>query len=147
MQILIIEDEEIRQRWMCDVLEKDGHDVRLADTANIALDQLHETAFDLVFFDHDLGEPDAFMLPMQTRRQMGEPNGSRLLGMVLNSPRKYHRPKAVWVHSANPVGAENIASKCKSAQIPHRVEDYGTLSQSAELFLQNVTNLCQTIDT
>jgi CheY-like chemotaxis protein len=142
MQILVIEDDETRQRWLQDTLESGGHDVRLADTADAALDQFRETLFDLAFFDHDLGLADTWMLPRPTRKQLGEPNGSRLLGVVLRE-RRYLIPKAIWVHSANPVGAENIASKCRSAEIPYHVEDYGTLIRDPEAFLKSVSTLCQ----
>jgi len=144
MQILVIEDDETRQRWLQDTLEKDGHDVRLADTADIALDQFRETQFDLAFFDHDLGQPPPRYgnRNLPTNLRFGDPNGSRILGEVLRN-KKFHIPKFVWVHSANPVGAENIVSKCRSAEIPCHAQDYGSLIRSPEVFLEAVKTLCQ----
>jgi len=52
--ILIIDDEEYRQKWLTDILEKAGFTTRSALDANQALEQMHETKFDLAFFDHDL---------------------------------------------------------------------------------------------
>ena len=145
MQILVIEDDESRQRWLQDTLESGGHDVRLADTADAALDQFRETRFDLVFFDHDLGpspQRHGYSRALPSHLRHGDPNGSRILGEVLRT-RKYRVPKVIWVHSANPVGAENIVSKCRSAGIPHHVEDYGSLIRDPEAFLEAIKTLCQ----
>lgn len=139
MPILIVEDDEARQRWFYDTLEEAaGYDIRIADSGGTALDQFRETQFDLAFFDHDLGSVTA-----PSYRGLAELNGSRLLGEVLNHPKRYYAPKVVWIHSANPVGAENIRSKCRSAGIPCHVEDYGSFFKNPEAFLKTVAALCQ----
>jgi CheY-like chemotaxis protein len=130
MHTLVIDDDPLRLRWFQDTLERAGHEVRLADHAEAALDQFREVRFDLAFFDHDLGPPRSLRNPV-------EMNGSRLLGAVLNAKR-YMTPLAVWVHSANPIGAENIASKCRSAGIRYCIGSYINLTKDPEGFLTAV---------
>jgi CheY-like chemotaxis protein len=117
-QILVIDDRTKRLDWFQDILEGLGHAVRLAPNGEIAFDQLHETAFDLAFFDHDLGE---------------EPNGSQIATRILHSA-KYHVPKAIWVHTSNTPGADNIASKFYSAGIHVYIESFEELSKHPDTF-------------
>jgi len=132
MHTLVIDDDPRRLRWLQDTLEKAGHAVRLASHPQAALDQFKETRFDLVFFDHDLGVVEG--------SRSVEMNGSRLLGEVLRSSR-YKRPRAIWVHSANPVGAENIASKCRSAEIRYCTGSYVNIIADPKGFLAAVETM------
>jgi len=136
MHILVIDDDPVRLRWFQDTLERAGHEVRLADHSEAALDQFKEARFDLAFFDHDLGLPTASRLDRYPAA--AEVNGSRLLGVVLQFPKKYKTPRAIWIHSANPVGAENIASKCRSAEIRYCTGSYINLTKNPEGFLNTV---------
>lgn len=106
--ILIIDDEPWRHRWINRILKNLNDiqlDVRSAYNADQALEQMAETTFDLVFFDHDLG-PGL--------------NGSRLATQVLgssygpSSARQYKWPLNIFIHSQNENGAQNIESKFKS---------------------------------
>ena len=124
MRVLIIDVTADRIRWLQNSLEAMGHDVRTASDPKSALDQFRETCFDVAFFDHDLGV---------------EPNGSRLATMVLES-RKCKKPKAVWIHTSNTVGAQNIASKFHSANIPYVIQPYNDVIRSPD-FRANVTKL------
>lgn len=124
MRVLVIDDSTSRLNWFQDVLEAMGHDVRTASDPQAALDQFHETSFDLAFFDHDLGS---------------EPNGSQIAGQILRSS-KFRPPRSVWIHSSNVVGADNIASKFRSAGIPHIVQSYDVLIKAAD-FRTNVEKL------
>ena len=60
--------------------------------------------FDVISFDHDLGE--------------GEPNGSQLATWMLNNLPHFRWPRECWVHSFNGPGSLNIISKLRSAGIP-----------------------------
>lgn len=126
MNILIIDDEEYRQRWLTDVLEKAGFSTRSALNADQALEQMQATKFDLAFFDHDLG--------------MTSMDGSRLATQVLTHS-KYKCPAAVWVHSQNWSGARNIASKFKSTDVRVCVQEISTCMASPESFIENVRAL------
>jgi len=127
-QILVIDDRIDRLDWFSKTLEAFGYDVRLAPDAESALDQFRETEFDLAFFDHDLG-PGL--------------DGSRLAYQVLNSPRRFKWPKAAWVHTSNTVGAENIAAKFRSADVPYHVEPFEVLIKYPEDFRNTVARLLE----
>ena len=112
--ILVIDDEEDpRHEWFREVLLPMGHQVRSAYTAQGAVEEMAQRAYDVVFFDHDLGQDPV--------------NGSMIAGRVLNDPGTYQTPAAVWVHSMNWNGALNIASKFRSAGIPTIVESFAEL--------------------
>jgi CheY-like chemotaxis protein len=128
--ILVIDDDGGRLDWFQKVLEAMGHDLRLAVSANSALDQFRETAFDVAFFDHDLG------LGM---------NGSQLAYRIFSSTKRFKVPRAVWIHTSNPVGAKNIAAKCQSAGVPHCVGAFHSLE--AKSFQAAVRTMLLQIDT
>lgn len=127
MNILVIDDEPDRARWFEDQLEPIGHTVRVAHTPEDALDQMHEVQFDLVFFDHDLGSR--------------EWNGSKIAYHVFNHPKKYKRPGAVWVHSSNTPGAENVAAKCRSAGVKCGVGKFESFRAQPSALLNAITQL------
>lgn len=116
--ILVIEDDSFRADWFLRVLTALGHEVRFAVDAHQALDQFLETAFDLVFFDYDLG--------------MGN-NGSQLLQAVITAKR-YKNPARVWIHSESPRGVKNIEAKAKYAGIPYVVGDFSSCFRDQILF-------------
>lgn len=126
MEILVIDDEQERLRWFQDILEAAGHEVRLADTADVALDQIHEVQFDLVCFDHDIG-------PGMT--------GSQLAYHIFQYPRKFKTPKAVWIHTSNPNGAANIEAKCRSAGIPTGRGKFEDLRKNPTGFIEAIAQL------
>lgn len=119
LDILVIDDDvvgfehvEARQTWFAKRLVALGHKVTAAHSSSEAYPLLRERRFDLAFFDHDLGEAAT---------------GSTIAGQILYQPEEFKCPRAVWVHSHNPVGAANIESKFRSAGVPTRVLDYSTL--------------------
>src|SRR3954470_19303046 len=119
LDILVIDDEVLgfddidsRQQWFARRLSAFGYKVTAATSSSEAYRLLRERKFDLAFFDHDLGE---------------EATGSTIAGKILYQPDDYQCPRAVWVHSLNPIGAANIASKFNSAGVPTRVLDYSVL--------------------
>jgi CheY-like chemotaxis protein len=119
LHILVIDDEDDpRLIWFRQTLGDMGHRVHTAQTADAALDLFREFQFDLAFFDHDLG---------------GRYGGSDIASRVLNDPDTYQCPKSVWVHSMNTQGAQNIASKFRSAGIPVIVEWFMDLQDKSDL--------------
>lgn len=114
LDILVIDDEEVRHEWFRVALKRLGHTMTSAYRSVEALRLLRTHRYDLAFFDHDLVGEQA--------------TGSTIAGAVLHNPESYQCPRAVWVHSANPVGALNIASKFRSASIPILVLDFFRLS-------------------
>lgn len=126
VEILVIDDDQGRLRWFQDVLEAAGHNVRLANTADTALDQIHEMQFDVVFFDHDIG-------PGMT--------GSQLAYHIFAFPKKMKRPSAVWIHTSNSVGADNIEAKCRSAGVRIGRGKYEDLIKNPKGLTEAVTSL------
>lgn len=119
LHILVIDDEDDQRLvWFRKTFGEMGHRVQTAQTAAAAMDLFREFKFDLAFFDHDLGETYG---------------GSDIAGKVLNDPDTYQYPGAVWVHSMNPDGALNIASKFRSAGVPVIVERFKGLQEKVEL--------------
>lgn len=113
LKILVIDDEvDPRQQWFREKLTAIGHSVSSAHTSSEAYQLLSQERFDLAFFDHDLGE---------------DATGSTIAGQILYEHDLYQCPRAVWVHSANPVGAANIVSKFRSVGVPTQQLDFGAL--------------------
>jgi CheY-like chemotaxis protein len=113
MRVLVIDDdEELRRNWFKDVWSAfyPDWDLHLAFNSVGALAVLKTYAFDLVFFDHDLGP--------------GSRNGSEIAFEILSNPEVYNIPKLVWVHSGNPAGVPNIVAKFRSAGVPVRAQTF-----------------------
>jgi CheY-like chemotaxis protein len=112
LQILVIDDDPARQDWFSRSLEGLGR-VSAARTSADAYALLRKGSFGLAFFDHDLGAD-------------GD-TGSTIASRILMEADTYHCPRVVWVHSANPVGAANIGSKFRSANVLTLIVDFGSL--------------------
>jgi len=132
LNILVIDDDveafddiEPRQTWFARRLSALGHNVTAAASSSEAYRLLHEHKFDLAFFDHDLGEAIT---------------GSTIAGQILYEPEEYQCPRAILVHSHNPIGAANIESKFRSAGVPTRVLDYSTLKAAPFPLLGDIIN-------
>jgi 5'-nucleotidase len=122
--ILVIDDElDPRQAFFQERLQALGHRVTSALSSGPALDLLKTQRYDLAFFDHDLGE---------------SATGSTIAGQILYHHEEYHCPRAVWVHSANPVGAENIASKFRSVGVPTRRMEFGLMLELSDDLLNGL---------
>jgi hypothetical protein len=116
MKILVIDDTlDPRQIWLQSTLTALGHQVDMTFDADTALDLMSNYRYDLVFFDHDLGD--------------GQLDGSAIAGRVLYDPELYQVPRAAWVHSSNPEGALNIGSKFWSAKIPVIIEEFSVIQE------------------
>lgn len=67
IQVMVVDDEPGIRFFLTETLERVGYHVVAVDNGKSALDILHDTAFDLIFLDLNLGS---------------DPNGMRLLEMV-----------------------------------------------------------------
>ena len=134
LEILVIDDESPRHSWFRNSFDCHlGWTVDSALSSAKALELLRTRRYHLAFFDHDLAEHDF--------------TGSDIATRILMDPDTYHCPQAVWVHSANPVGAENIASKFRSAQVPTIVSAFGELlATPIESLRETIENLLKQRD-
>lgn len=102
MRIFILEDDPVRQLAFRRALS--GNMVFAAANYEDAIDTLaNEDAFDVFYFDHDLGHPIL--------------DGDEVAKFVVGSLPKEKWPKRVVVHSWNPSGAEDIVSTFSKAGI------------------------------
>ncbi len=110
MRILILEDESIRREEF-EKCFKDGS-ITFCDTADQAIKLLNEEQWDEVWLDHDLGDYNGkrFLNPYTN-------NGYVVAQWLEKHPRK--KPKTIYIHSINSVGAANMKSALPEAiQIP-----------------------------
>jgi len=77
-QILVIEDNEINSRLMQKILENRGLEVTVLESAEKALNQLHQITPDLILLDLQLPGMSGYDFVKNMRRQ----NGSRQIPVV-----------------------------------------------------------------
>lgn len=131
-KILIIDDEKYRHEYITSLVL-----AKLFNPGDLAVDSafnateaqrlMRDTQYDLVFFDHDLGDYSD--------------NGSQIVSALGNSPDYYKLPKAAWVHSMNYAGARNIASKLSCLNIPVKVLDFSWFMMYSECTGQEIKRL------
>lgn len=66
-RVLIVDDEESVRRLLRRLIERDGHSVREASSAEAALARLEESAADVAFCDVQLGGNDGLWLARELR--------------------------------------------------------------------------------
>ncbi len=110
MRILFLDDNEIRHRAFRRV--SIGHVVDHVYTAAEAIARLDRAdVYDLVYLDHDLDwQATAGLTPL-------EETGQHVAEHIVGMPRA-RRPRAVRVHSFNPVGGPRMIAILRSAGIP-----------------------------
>jgi CheY-like chemotaxis protein len=102
--IFILEDAQTRIDWFRKTFDFVDYLV-ITDKINMALEQIKENKFDLIFLDHDLEEVDI------TRESCADfdwsqiPNGLEVAEQIKHT---INKETQVIVHSMNPVGASNI---------------------------------------
>lgn len=99
MKILIVDDENYRHEGFKKKLE--GSDLYHAYTYNEAVKFLQKYTFKEVYLDHDLG--------------LGK-NGNDV-AQFITKLQAFKQPKKVFIHSWNPVGADNIYNTLTRAGI------------------------------
>jgi len=105
MKLLFLDDDKLRHKlFLRKFLE---HEVVAVYTAADAITVLEQQAFDAVFLDHDLGGKT------MVDSHGGEPTGFTVAKWLTANP--HRMPPRVFVHSYNPVGAQNIKAIIPSA--------------------------------
>jgi CheY-like chemotaxis protein len=96
MKIMILEDDPNRvEKFKRSLI---GHNVFVTDDTKLAIQQLKKEEWDILFLDHDLGG--------QTFVQSGEGTGYEVATFLEKHPE--YKPKTIYVHSLNPIGAQNM---------------------------------------
>lgn len=97
MKILILDDDKERHENFKRNFKE--HVLTHVETANDAINELKSFKYDAVFLDHDLGGL-SFV-------DSSEPNTGYQVAKWLSNNMK-HKPKLVYIHSMNPVGAQKM---------------------------------------
>lgn len=96
MKILILEDDPLRiEKFRKGLI---GHTMFITDNTNLAIEHLKKEEWDILFLDHDLGG--------QTFVQSGVGTGYEVATWLEEHPE--YKPKTIYVHSLNPMGAQNM---------------------------------------
>jgi CheY-like chemotaxis protein len=96
MRILVLDDDETRLRAFRQKFI--GTEVVTVMTASEAIKQLDSNVFQAIFLDHDLGQKHMVA--------SGPGTGYEVAKWLENNPRK--KPKMIYIHSFNPIGAQNM---------------------------------------
>jgi CheY-like chemotaxis protein len=67
-QLLLVEDNDVAQRFMRTVLERKGYDVRVAGSGQAAIDEVATTPFDLILMDIQMPEMDGLECTVEVRK-------------------------------------------------------------------------------
>lgn len=94
MKVFILEDDENRIDFFTRNLNTKVECIAIAKNIYEGIKILSEDTFDILFLDHDLGEPE---IPENT--------GSGLAKFIVNNKIKCNE---IFIHSMSPVGAQNI---------------------------------------
>ena len=108
MKILILDDDQTRHKFFNRKLI--GHSVTNVETAADAIKHLSEDTFDAIFLDHDLGGEifvNSFGPILNT--------GYAVAKWLSENPEK--QPKQIFIHSLNPVGADNMKALLPDAAL------------------------------
>jgi CheY-like chemotaxis protein len=111
MEILILDDDQVRHDWFRSAFAAENH--RSVLSYGDAIVALKAQRYDVIFLDHDLNEEEF--------------TGADVACYIANEMPEEMRPKMVWIHSMNPVGASNIESIIRKAGIKTRRVPFGSL--------------------
>jgi CheY-like chemotaxis protein len=96
MRILILEDQEVRQKKF--LFNLVGHDVRITADVKECIKLLDSDVWHVLFLDHDIEGP--WLCPS------GPGTGYEVACWLEQHPEK--QPKLIFTHTYNEVGAQNI---------------------------------------
>lgn len=115
MRVLFLDDDPARHEAMKRLAI--GHNVKHVHTAAEALEALQAERFDLAALDHDLGGQT--FVPSEQ-----EDTGYAVASAIADG--RVIVPRAVVVHSFNPVGAQRMAERMSAAGVRVSVAPFGT---------------------
>lgn len=104
MRILILEDQEIRQKKF--VFNLIGNEVFITASVKECIDHLDRLPWDILFLDHDIEGP--WLCPS------GPGTGYEVACWLEQHPER--QPKLIFTHSYNVTGVENICRALPKAQ-------------------------------
>jgi CheY-like chemotaxis protein len=120
MRILVIDDDPTRHEGFDRALR--DQEVTHVYNYREAVKALESSpAFDIVYFDHDLGDYG----PSPSGYGSKELTGCDIALYIARVLPEEKRPKFAKIHSWNPAGAANIAAVLNNAGIPFERETYG----------------------
>lgn len=108
MRVLVVDDSEERQVWFA--REWKGHEVVAAVSALEATRALEGDRFDVVTLDYDLGDCS--------------PCGSVVAHFIAHDLPPEKRPGQIILHSANPIGARDMATRLHDAGIESQIQPF-----------------------
>ncbi len=112
MNILVLDDMEVRHRWFVNNLARFNAILYQARTAREAIELLKETTFDVMFLDHDLGD--------RVYVDSDDPNtGYQVAKYIRENDIECNR---IIIHSLNKSGVDNMMALLPNAEyIPFTV--------------------------
>jgi len=122
--ILILDDQAERHQAFDKLLSQSANLTHVY-TYHDAVAALESGVFDVVYLDHDIADYGASPIGYGERELTGA-DVALYMSRVLDSSK---RPQRVVIHSANPVGAANIAVTLETAGIPCIREPFGNLAE------------------
>jgi CheY-like chemotaxis protein len=123
MKIFVLEDDENRINFFQSKLSKKVEKLVIADNVQEAKIILSHFNFDILFLDHDLGEPFT-----------EENTGAGLAKFIV---KKSIKCKEIYIHSMSTVGAQNIKNILDDADYDSFKIPFCYLSKELPIILEN----------
>jgi DNA-binding LytR/AlgR family response regulator len=101
MKILVLEDSIYRSN--CFIEKYGNHDLTIIENAYTAIDFLHETVFDCIFLDNDLGD--------------GNGEGLDVAKFLYDNSNNPNSNSTIFIHSWNSIAVNRMMSYLPNAHI------------------------------
>ena len=114
LEILLVEDNLINQKVAQKLLEKDGHQVTIAENGEEALLAYHSERFDVILMDIKMPVMDGFTASQKIRERETSGNHVNIIAMTANAL-EGHREKCLEAgmddYISKPISRENLQRK------------------------------------